>query len=184
MINQIQPNYMSGPLQQDPGFMESRLFQNSLEKRTLRLQIIFALFLQFTLFFSPSESLCESESLKPLFGHIWSFLHCGDRHCGWSEPFRRSQRPSECYSEGSQATNILSNLIFWSVDIIDRHCCHINSVLPKGTLWAIIVTWISYGFFAFQVKFTWEWFWCWWHLFCLLFFGDILWKIVSCFISR
>ena len=23
--------------------------------------------------------------------------------------------------------------------------------VPKGTLWAIIVTWISYGFFAFQV---------------------------------
>ena len=32
MINQIQPNYMSGPLQQDPGFMESRLFQNSLKR--------------------------------------------------------------------------------------------------------------------------------------------------------
>ena len=35
MINQIQPNYMSGPLQQDPGFMESRLFQNSLRKGLL-----------------------------------------------------------------------------------------------------------------------------------------------------
>ena len=137
-------------------------------------------------FFSPSESLCESESLKPLFGHIWSFLHCGDRHCGWSEPFRRSQRPSECYSEGSQATNILSNLIFWSVDIIDRHCCHIDSVLPKGTLWAIIVTWISYGFFAFQVKFTWEWFWCWWYLVensFMLYFQVIVDRLVTLWIT-
>ena len=26
-----------------------------------------------------------------------------------------------------------------------------NANIPKGTLWAIVVTWISYGFFAFQV---------------------------------
>ena len=77
MIQQIlQPNYLSGPLQQDPGFMDT-----------------------FGVFFTAVTGIVAGANLS------------GD------------------LKDPAQA-------------------------IPKGTLWAIVVTWVSYGFFALQTGFV------------------------------